>query len=380
MSLDDLVATMGGIVTKQALSKYERGMMNPSATVLNRIASALGVKSAYLWGEPTCRVEFISYRKRSRLGKREQESVQAFVATILEERVRFQDKIGQINGSQLPVQSLKVSSPNEAESAAEKLRAMWQLGINPFADLTSILEDHFIHVLEIDTDERFDGISAVARGEDGHVLAAAVVTRRGLPGDRQRLRLAHELGHLVLDIPETVDNEEEEKLAFRFGTAFLVSASQLIREVGPKRNFIRPEELLFLKRRYEISIQAILCRLKDLDIITESYYEQWCRHINQLGWKKKEPYEIPPERPERFQQLVLRSFSEGLIAKEEAERLLGGSIKESPIRSLIERRAFLKLPLEERRRLLAEQAEKMEAFYEQDSEWRELGGGDLVES
>lgn len=47
--------------------------------------------------------------------------------------------------------------------------------------------------------------------------------------------------------------------------------------------------------------------------------------------------------------------------------------------SLIDRRSFMKLPLEERRRILAEQAEKMASFYESDKEWRKLEGGDLIE-
>jgi len=43
------------------------------------------------------------------------------------------------------------------------------------------------------------------------------------------------------------------------------------------------------------------------------------------------------------------------------------------------RRAFMELPLEERRQLLAEQAAKLEDHYAQDTEWRELEGTDLVE-
>ena len=50
--------------------------------------------------------------------------------------------------------------------------------------------------------------------------------------------------------------------------------------------------------------------------------------------------------------------------------------------SLIERREFLKLPIEERRRILAQQAEQMVEHYEQESERleRELWqGGDIIE-
>ncbi|MFQ6090449.1 MAG: hypothetical protein ACE5LD_03320, partial [Candidatus Bipolaricaulia bacterium] len=68
-----------------------------------------------------------------------------------------------------------------------------------------------------------------------------------------------------------------------------------------------------------------------------------------------------------------------MLTREEAEGMLGEPVEMKQPLSLIERRAFMKLPLEERRRLLAEQAERMAAYYAQDMEWRELGGGDLVE-
>ena len=48
-------------------------------------------------------------------------------------------------------------------------------------------------------------------------------------------------------------------------------------------------------------------------------------------------------------------------------------------RSLIERRAFLELPTDLRRSLLREQAKQMADYYQNDPEWRELEGGDLVE-
>ncbi|MEH1943835.1 MAG: hypothetical protein V7L01_26940 [Nostoc sp.] len=45
----------------------------------------------------------------------------------------------------------------------------------------------------------------------------------------------------------------------------------------------------------------------------------------------------------------------------------------------ISRREFMKLPLEERRCILAAQAELMLLHYEQDREWQELQTGDLID-
>jgi len=45
-----------------------------------------------------------------------------------------------------------------------------------------------------------------------------------------------------------------------------------------------------------------------------------------------------------------------------------------------ERKAFLQLPIAERRRILAEQAARIAAEYERDTRWEDLGPGDFVES
>lgn len=46
--------------------------------------------------------------------------------------------------------------------------------------------------------------------------------------------------------------------------------------------------------------------------------------------------------------------------------------------SLAQRQAFLNLPITERRRMLANQAESMADYYQQDSEWREWVNIDLT--
>ena len=43
------------------------------------------------------------------------------------------------------------------------------------------------------------------------------------------------------------------------------------------------------------------------------------------------------------------------------------------------RRAFLRLPVADRRRLLEQQAERMAEHYARDTQWRELEGGDIIE-
>lgn len=377
MSLDELAAKMGGIVTKQALSKYELGTAQPSAVVLNKLAAALGVKASYFWSEPTVEVEFVAYRRKSSLPKREQEKVESLIIRTLEERLKLLSLINHAEKIEIPVKQWKIKKLEDVEQAAAELREKWDLGMDAISSLVSTLEAHWIQVIEIDADERFDGISAIASDKEKDVIAgAAVVTRRGACKDRQRFNLAHELGHIVLDISKGVD---EEKAAHRFGAALLAPADAVRREVGSRRTLVHAEELFLLKQRYGMSIQAFVRRLLELGIINGSHYKQWVMDISRLGWRKEEPGELPPEQPQWFRQQVLRLLTEKVITKETAETVLGESVEDEDPLSLIERRAFMKLPLAERRRIMQAQAEKLLSSYEDDAEREEWQGGDIIE-
>ncbi len=50
-----------------------------------------------------------------------------------------------------------------------------------------------------------------------------------------------------------------------------------------------------------------------------------------------------------------------------------------PLLSLEQRRDFLKLPLEERRRLLAQQASDLVDHYQQNTDWQEFLAGDIID-
>lgn len=68
-----------------------------------------------------------------------------------------------------------------------------------------------------------------------------------------------------------------------------------------------------------------------------------------------------------------------IIADRKAEQVRPPAAQAHPTLSLAQRRAFMQLPLEERRRILAEQAEEMLVHYQQNTEWQELQTSDLIE-
>lgn len=372
-SLDDLSESLGGLVTKQALSKYEKGQSAPSLKVVAKIAETFGVKTAQLFAEPLVNVELLAYRKCAALPKRDEYMVESLVAQALEDRIALQEKVGGASPLNLPGQKYQVAAMDDAEQAANELRQFWNLGTSTISSVTELLEDQFIHVFAIDTSsDKFDGTSAVARDEQGNVIAAAVVSRDGVPGERQRLTLMHEVGHLVLDVADGID---EEKASHRFAGAFLAPVDLLKREVGSQRTTIQLKELLLLKRRFGMSAQALAYRLRDLGIINDSSYKWLCIQFNHNRMRKNEPEPLRQEEPQWLKRTVLRAFSEGLISAAEAERLTGEPYT-AEHQELIDRRAFMKLSAVERKKVLQEQAEHLKEHY---AAMKGLGGGDFLD-
>ena len=102
--------------------------------------------------------------------------------------------------------------------------------------------------------------------------------------------------------------------------------------------------------------------------------------MNTMHWRTQEPEPLPVEKPSWFRQTVLRCLAEGFISAAEGEKLLGEKIERESGPGMLRRRSFLKLPMEERRRILAAQAEKLQKHYESDREgWEQIESEDFDE-
>ncbi len=377
LSLEDLAVQMGGMVTRQAISKYEHGKANPTPTVLAKLANVLNVNASYLFTEPSINVEFIAYRQSGQLLERESERIKSKIECELENRVEILELLGKVDGSRIPIQAFPVNIMEDTEKAAEKLREYWDLGLEPIRNITETLENRNICVINVKADDDFDGISATVCDRENNLKTVALVTRTEVDVVRRRLNLTHELGHLVLNISEQLDEEDVENAAFRFGAAFLAPAKRIFEDIGERRSAVQIQELLLLKRRFGLSIQALIRRLLELKIINESYYGSLFSLINKLGWRKHEPEDWDVESSFWLEKNTIRLFTEGVIDKNTVKRIIGENAQFDFPESVIQRQEFLKLPLEKRRKILAKQAEKVAKKYEEIKD--EFDGGDIVE-
>lgn len=321
-------------VSAQAISKYERDINAPSSGVLLRLSKALGVGVEF-FVRPKSVVRITpDYRKRRALPRKREAALIAEISDWLERYIEIErilrPETGGLQFEFPPGFPRSVSSMEEVEAAALDLRRAWDLGSDPIENLVHLLEDRGIKVGVIGSDDdRFDACTFFA-GDDGRV--PVVVTRSNLPGDRQRFSIAHELGHLMI---EPSGGLNVERAAHRFAGAFLVpkKAARFELELAAgkgRRRDLCDFELLALKRKYGMSMQAWIYRAKELEIISEERATALFKRFRARGWHKREPGdEIPQEWPMRFELLVNLALSEEAISERRASELLNEPVEQS---------------------------------------------------
>ena len=163
-----------------------------------------------------------------------------------------------------------------------------------------------------------------------HEGQPAIVASRTLPGsggdclgDRQRLLLAHELGHFVLGDDSSADDGEA--VAHRFAAAFLVPAGAARRELGEARSNVTTAEWALLKRKYGFSMQAWIRRFEELGILRPAAAKAALAASRSAGWENTEPVDVPFEEPQRMLRLALRAWAEGIVSESRAAELAGCS-------------------------------------------------------
>lgn len=328
LSLRDLAERMGGVVSPQAIGKYERNEDMPGSRALMALAEALGVSESYLLSDEDLVLEGVDFRKKTTA--REEATVEARTLQLLERYLALEDLLNlkSVEWEQPRGAPFTVTDVRDAEDAARSVREAWGLGHDPIPKLAELLEERGIKVLSLDLDD-IDGLAAKVRRQ-GRDAARVVVVRKNIFAERKRFTLAHELGHMVMLPAPGVD---EEKAAHRFAGAFLMPADVLRTEVGARRSSISLGELVALKERFGASLQAIAYRCRDLSIIDAKTFSALYRIFAQRGWRSppfEEPAAIPAdyEEPKRFERLCFRALAEGVIGEARAAEMLGITVRQ----------------------------------------------------
>ena len=291
--------------TPSAISQFESGVSKPAPETVARLALALGYPPRFFAQPLGDRLELSDchFRKLRSVPMAEQRQVLArgdlllSVVQQLRELVVFPTE--QISGHMTDVESLE-----EMEALAERLRDTWELGLGPISDMIALLERLGVLVLELRGHSR--ALDAFSTWFNGQPLVFLSSDKNS--SSRRRFDCAHELGHLLTHRDADPGNKDLENQANRFASAFLMPASSFSKEYPTRLSW---GHLRALKKRWKVSLAAMVKRAFDLELISEATYRRAFVRLNSAGWRKHEPDEPPFERTTLMLKAVRRLTEDG---------------------------------------------------------------------
>jgi Zn-dependent peptidase ImmA (M78 family) len=202
-----------------------------------------------------------------------------------------------------PAVRLPVLPGERPTLAADQTRSSVGLAPDiPIPNLTYALEQAGVKIVACPTP--LAGRSAFSTWAGDRIPEPLIVLSREEAGDRLRFSEAHELGHLVLHFGRAGGRiRQVEQEANDFASAFLLPKSAMLAELA------RPVSLRSLapmKRRWGVSLQALIMRARSLGVITNRRTRSLFQEINGRGYRLNEPEElaIPIERPRLFRKMA----------------------------------------------------------------------------
>src|SRR5579863_4156644 len=120
-SLQDLANALTNKVTKQALNKYEMGLMNPTSEVLLAISKVLNVRPDYFIKSGQVILGTISFRKKASLSKKDEESIVEKARDYIERYTEIESILAVESKFETPLANKVISDKRDAEEAANLL-------------------------------------------------------------------------------------------------------------------------------------------------------------------------------------------------------------------------------------------------------------------
>jgi Zn-dependent peptidase ImmA (M78 family)/transcriptional regulator with XRE-family HTH domain len=310
LSQGDLANLIG--VSRQAVSAYECGDKSPEPATFQKIVEVLCQPVGFftsadreVFGAQSARF----YRKFGADTIRRNEAC-GVLSEWFVQTAKYLDDI--VN---YPEPAIPDRAPNDAtgrytfeevNEIALKLRAQWGLGPGPISNVLALLESKGIVICRYEMQGESVEAFSFWNGHRPFIFLASEKEA----AVRRRYDLSHELGHLVLhrwieqsELEDRATLKAIEGEADKFAGAFLLPSSSFPNEVYTARL----DAFVPLKQRWKVSIQAMIYRCKDLDLIDADQALNLYKQISFRKWRKKEPLDDPRKIPIEEPRLLRRA-------------------------------------------------------------------------
>ena len=321
-SIPALAEALG--VSRQAVAQFEVGQAFPGAQTISRIYELLNQPPPF-FTTPRNRAREVPgttfWRSLKRMKRHEREKVSRRldwlqdIISYLEEFVEFPPV--DLPAPIVPPEEIDVGT---IEESANLVRKIWNLGRGPITDMLGLLESRgFIVVREA---VEADDMDAVSRWQCGRPVIFLSADKQ--IAARSRFDAAHELGHLTLHSGVELDAKNItriEQQANRFAGAFLLPADSFSREIVSSS----VDHLISLKRRWKVSMAAMVYRCKELGLFSTNQVDYLWRQLSARNMRSIEPLdrELSVEEPRFIAHAAKMILDNGVQSKQDfLDRLL----------------------------------------------------------
>lgn len=314
-------------VSPATVSKWRSGNQAPERETLERLAGVVNVTPEWFTRAPSAKVSLPLFRSNA--------SAHVAARAMLEARMEWAQDVALALSEfvdyptlNLPTRQFKEPdeiTPDEIELAASECRDLWRIGRTAVPDLALAIEGAGVVLIREETGiSQIEGLSAWS---DALGRPLVLLSADKDNGYRSRFDLAHELGHLILHrfIPRPTERDRHKQLeqqAHCFAGAFLLPAETFANEV---RTPVTLDDLLLLKRRWGVSVAAIVMRLRALKILDEEAAQSLFKRRSARWGAKSEPGDgdRPPERPRLLRRTIDLLVEENVMPLDSIPRHIG---------------------------------------------------------
>jgi len=273
------------------ISKIEAGMLNPSEKMLEILPRILKYQEDFFYRNDRnfgISAAIVYHRMRQNISRKLLDKIEAQVNIY---RMHISTLLRSVEINECKFHPLDVDEYGGPVNIANTIRAFWKLPSGPIKNLVWAVENAGGIVIPYDFGtSRLDGLSQWIPN-----LPPLFFINANIPGDRFRLSLAHELGHVLM---HTIPKPNMEEEAFEFAAELLMP----MREIGPSLKTITIAKLADLKMYWKVSMAALIYRAEKLKSVP-------ARHILYLrkkmsAYRMQEPIDIPREQPTILSKII----------------------------------------------------------------------------
>ena len=282
-------------ISQASLSKAEHGLQGLPIEVMQKLYEYYDLPEAFfVRKEGVSPIGHLYYRKKLTVTNK---VIDSFIAKIKIYKAIIDELMSAV---ELPDYTIGNFVPDEHMSVkdiANKVRYQLKVFNGAVPNLSTLLENNGVIIIKFDFGtEKIDGLTTITDSD-----RKVIFINNQMPNDRIRFSIAHELGHLVMHLGNPpCSSDEAERQADEFASEFLMPQN----EIMPMLQNINMQTLGMLKKKWRVSMHALVRRAKDLETISHQQYRNFQMYFSKKGYTKSEPIALPLENPTMWEETL----------------------------------------------------------------------------